>query len=234
MDGNHIVPPNGGDLLTDALVRRLAAAALAEARPSERTAIFCRHLLNESLEPARRHLQAMRRAGAPVEWLVSSFLPDAARRLGTEWTADRLSFIDVTLASSNLQRLLHEILPPTPDHLQPRGRVRLTLAPDETHSLGAVVAAHQLRQRGFIVTLDFDPDVERALRSTDHDVIAVSIASEKSLSPLERMLPRASKPVLLGGALAGLDADLPRRVDGLAHVVTIDTALTHLKQDPET
>lgn len=165
--------------------------------------------------------------------IATDYVPAAARRLGELWSDDELGFADVSMGTSRLQGLVRDLhgAPADPFEAGPPAPLIAVAVPEgETHTLGAVVAATQLRAAGASVLLLMgrsDAETVEAVRGGDLSLVCVS-SSERgrpgTVAAFVGALRAASGvPVALGGAIVGgdLDADALGRLTG-ADLVTCD------------
>ena len=123
---------------------------------------------NESAEPERLanlafgpdrdgvadYLTFLQRRGASSEALLLDMIAPAARHLGALWEQDLCDFIEVTQGLGRLRAAAQDLLAEPDDPLgrdRADPRVLLTLAPGETHRLGAAIAAGLFRFAGFFL-----------------------------------------------------------------------------------
>jgi methanogenic corrinoid protein MtbC1 len=139
--------------------------------------------------PGRLAREALE-AGLSFDTLCETHLAPAARRLGTLWEADELSFADVTLAANRLFGLLRSVAhrpAPRPDALF----AVFAAVPGEEHVLGVTMAAERARGAGWdvalLVGLGHDALVARIVGLAP-DVIGLSLSSSRALLPLTRLV----------------------------------------------
>lgn len=147
-------------------IRYLAESALREvmstrraAQPQTRAewvAHMCEALISSSDTSHKVVVASLLARGVTNEELYQIYVPQAADLLGELWVADRVSFVDVTVGAARLQKLFRD----RPDDLGsslpgatiPLGQSVLMVIPlFEQHSLGAFVAADNLRRHGIWV-----------------------------------------------------------------------------------
>lgn len=220
------VPPDAAvRSLAREVVERLsrAHAAAAEAPPDE-VAQFCAALSGEDPQKADRMARAALEAGLSFDELCETCLAPAARRLGTLWEADEMSFAEVTLAANRLFGLLRRLAHrPAPRADSPF--VVFAAPPGEEHILGVSMAAERARGAGWDVVLfiglDHDTLVARIAEAAP-DVIGLSLSSRRSLLPMTRLVVALrvtvpAAPIVLSGPgvaevrqpLPGVDAMTP-------------------------
>ncbi len=181
-------------------------------------------VLRDTADAARAQVRHLRIAGLSVERLHQDILPAVSRRLGDLWCEDLLSFSDVTHGAMAVSAIVRDLAPdftrPGLDTTLPVRRSLLCLAPAETHSLGALMAANELRRGGWQVDLMLSADVPaivgRAVTGS-YDMVGLSAGSLGRVAALTETVAAlraadAKLPVVLGGAIVGLDPDIGRRV----------------------
>jgi methanogenic corrinoid protein MtbC1 len=166
-----------------------AQAAVAEAPPDELD-LFCTALTGQDDALAERLAREAFEGGLSFDALCETRLAPAARRLGTMWEEDRLSFADVSLAANRLFGLLRTLAHrPTP--LMDARFAVFAAPPGEEHVLGVSMAAERARGAGWdvalLVGLGHDALVARISGMTP-DVIGLALASERALLPLTRLV----------------------------------------------
>ena len=187
----------------------------------ERMALACL----QDVEAALAQIEHGRQCGHALEDIYIHGVAPSARLLGHWWCCDIADFAQVTIGSSNLQRVLHrlsqEFCAPGAD--QPTGlSLLLATEPQSQHTMGAFMLAEFFRRRGWAVqtlTPHDGEDVITHLRRDWFDAVALSISSVRQLQSLAQWLPvlRAVSPnpqlhVLVGGPLA---LNEPQRLQAL-------------------
>lgn len=199
----------------------------------------------QSLEAALVQIEQWRQSGHDLEDIYIHGLAPCARLLGHWWRCDITDFAQVTIGSSNLQRVLHRLSPEfcAPGADQPQ-KLSLLLAtePQSQHTMGAFMLAEFFRRHGWSVQLLTPHDAEDVLthlRRDWFDAVALSISSDRQLQALSLCMPRlrevAPNPqlhVMVGGPMAqqapealqalGVDlaaADARQTVNWLSHQI---------------
>lgn len=182
----------------------------------------------------------LRRARVTPVVLADLYIPEVARRLGREWTADCMSFAMVTMASARLQSILREIGQNwfADGSGQGDGPTLLVILPQgEHHTLGAMVLAGRLRRSGVSVALRIGQtplEIAAFLQGRSFDGALISVGSYDRLETCRKLVKtlkdatRGSMRVALGGAVLDEGGE---KVSGTgADVVTndIETALAGL------
>lgn len=182
-------------------------------------------------------VQRLRAAGVDVDRLYVDLLAPAARRLGVMWTADEVDFVDVTVALSRLQQILHTLSGvggPTMTVADPRKRILLAPAPGEQHTFGLSMVGSIFGEAGWSVTIarGTAQDVLRLLRRETFGVVGFSLSCELKIEALASTIRKVRKAtrnpaigVLVGGrvfaekpetaVLIGADATAPDGATGV-------------------
>ena len=170
---------------------------------------------NERVLLAR--LEGLRQRGFSVEALCLDLLAPAANRLGTLWNDDRCDFASVTVAVSQLQRLMRLIgigSVPSAQHTGAGLHVLLAQPPQEQHSFGLAMVAEFFRCAGWGLSgglADSHTSAVTRARARHVDVVGFSVGSEAQLDWLRREItavrnvsvnPRVV--VMVGGPLVAL------------------------------
>jgi methanogenic corrinoid protein MtbC1 len=176
----------------------------------ERTA----HACLQSLEAVLAQIEHWRQAGQGLEDIYIHGLAPTARLLGHWWCCDTADFAQVTIGSSNLQRVLHRLSPEfcAPGADQPKGlSLLLATEPQSQHTMGAFMLAEFFRRHGWTVQLLSPQDGEEVLTHLHRDwfdAVALSVSSDRQLQTLAQWLPqlrvRSPNPllhVLVGGPM---------------------------------
>ena len=180
--------------------------------------LFCDHqafiesLLANQLEPLLASINAFRKAGHSLEVIYHQLLTPVARQIGEHWLRDELSFSQVTLASFQIEQILHHFQPEfesAPKLQAARASVLISIMPGEQHSLGAKMLGAFFRKAQWDVCLlhpgSLDAVVQSIL-SKRPALIAVTVTQIESLKPLNLLLRKVrqqsdirSAPWMIGG-----------------------------------
>jgi methanogenic corrinoid protein MtbC1 len=192
-----------------------------------------------ALEAIERHMAE----GVSVEELMLDLLAPTARWLGEMWSADRLSFMDVTLGMSNLQQLirlhgaglqLRDVGP------HDRGRVLLAAVPGEQHTFGISVVEEFIRLDGWDTQYEAfaSEDVLMSRVANEwFDVVGLSASGEGTLQALPRVIRNLRQKIanrdariMVGGALFASDRRNPATL-GADHIAAdARDAVNYLRQ----
>lgn len=159
----------------------------------------------------------LRQGVAPGTLLEDVFTP-AARELGQRWVTDDCSFYEVTIGTGHIQRLVRAVSPlflANSAMHGSMGRMLLTCAPGEQHSLGTMIVAEYFIRDGWDVHLmtTYGADILLDMvRQADYHCLGVSVSCDQYVSGLRKDIRRvrqvsrnADIKVLVGGQLFGLD-----------------------------
>ena len=184
--------------------------------------------------------------GVAPDDLTDCIIPVAARELGRAWEDDRLSFVEVTLAMTRIQRFLRDTLADVPED-GPGPSVLFALPEGEQHTLGGLLAVRQLRRMRCSVCLRIGEkarSVVELLHMRRFDALFISVATAEGLEIACDLIKSVRHgyphplPVAVGGAvLCGTDqatADRMQKRIG-AEIVSNDLAraLRVLKLAPQ-
>ena len=184
---------------------------------------------------SRRHfdpagmLEELRGHRLPVDAVIDTYVPTAARQLGYMWKDDTADFATVTIGAMRLQALLSAASAESLDFVRPLDDTVFMLVvvpPGEQHSLGAFVLAAQLRRLGARVDMSFCEEptdfVSRVICDTP-DMILFSASSTATLESIRRLALDCRNVVsrcplfALGGSL-GNPVDVAKDISGIDHV----------------
>lgn len=199
------------------LSRNAFTDALGAADAAAEVARYCDALLGADADEATALARDALAGGMSFDALCELRLAPAARRLGTLWEEDRLSFAEVALAANRLFSILRSLAHrPTPK-ADTRFAV-FTVPPGEEHVLGVTMAAERARGAGWdvalILGLPHDGLVARIAEAAP-DVIGMSLSSPRGVLPLTRLVVAlrvaapASPIVVSGPGVSQLRDPLP-------------------------
>ncbi len=189
-------------------------------------------------------------AGLTPDVIMMDLLAPAANTMGEMWYRDDCGFVDVTVATGRLQRILRE-LGQQQAHTQGRysspGRIIVSSLPGEHHTLGLYIVAEFFYSDGWGVVIG--PPVEEVntaelVRSEWFDIVALSVSRDDALLPLRHEIAAVRRNslntgvrILIGGhavnehrdavKLLGADARATDPQDGVrvAHQLLADASL---------
>lgn len=192
-------------------------AALSE---SERIQEICDAIINP--DDKRRYVVVSKliASGVSSEEIVERYVPLAAMRLGEAWVDGTRTFSQVTIGAARLQetvRVLGERKCKVTATVPLGHRVLMVIPEHEDHTLGAFIAAGQLRRYGLWVYLAIgqsEDEVATAVSSHAFGMIGISGAGRKALEPIKRLVDKLKQaqqpiaPVVIGGNICNLGLDL--------------------------
>jgi len=226
----------------DAEVTRLAERAIAillsksEARRSAQATqmlLLCDAFLADEDEARRAIMNRLRLDGTAGHDIIDDLVPELARYMGVRWADDEISFAEVTIGSARLQEAVRALGRKADearrgDTARAPGRILLVIPRREDHTLGAFVAADQLRRMGFVVDIAIDRhprQVGQMVRHGRYRMIGITAAGRRTLASAKELVDiiRASltrvTPIVLGGSIVEGGADL-KAYTGVDHVVS--------------
>ena len=168
------LPQDAVEAVAREVVRRLAFRlprnlSSGHMPTEEEIDILCEALLSNDEVAGDRIILAARRDGIEPENIYLGYVAGAARRLGVMWEEDRVSFLQVTMASGKLYRIirgLRHVLDSSLNLAGPEKRSLFALVPDETHTLGIEIATDVFRRQGW--------DVEMVMGEPHDAIIAIT------------------------------------------------------------
>jgi methanogenic corrinoid protein MtbC1 len=181
------------------------------------------------------------RGTTPEEVFEDLFAP-AARRLGEMWENDDCSFYEVTIGSGRIQCLMRELAAQltNPALLGGTGRIIISLAPGEQHTLGTMIVAEHLLHDGWDVHFMSSYNEEYLLdkvQETHYDCVGFSISCTKHLNGLARDITRIRQlstnrdiRIILGGPLVTKDPEIVARVGADGHAVDGASAVAEARR----
>ncbi|PUB19102.1 cobalamin B12-binding domain-containing protein [Yoonia sediminilitoris] len=193
------LPPNSVEEMAREVVRRLAfrmpKTAISGSLPGEEDIDqLCHALLSDDEEAANRLMLSVRREGIDIELIYLGYVAGAARKLGEMWNTDEATFVQVTLATGRLYRIIrgmrHIVGPAILDGRDLRPAM-LALVPDEDHTLGTEMAADLFRRDGLDVDmsvgLPHDELIEQC-EGRNYRVIILVANSDRRIDSMARLV----------------------------------------------
>lgn len=190
---------------------------------------FTRALLDNQSDAAIEMILRERRDGVSMETVYLHTLAGSARLMGEMWLEDRLSFIDMTVATGRIfgmmRGLRFDVQQPVLQGEKSRKALFMTV-PGETHTLGVTMAADLFRSRGWLITLRTGLGHQQLVESLSHEhhsVIGISAGHPKSIVALTRLVValRILQPwahIIVGGQLV-------EQVPDLKELIAVDAVL---------
>lgn len=175
----------------------------------------------QSIEETRKILTKWRRQGQSLADIYLYGITESARLIGELWSADELDFVNITIAFSRLQRVMHEFSAEflSEGKSESNGFSLLIMTePGSQHGLGAFMLSEFFRHAGWRVLLVSPQDIadfKRAFLSDWFDAVVLSISTDrqidkiaKAVSELRTTSVNPSLKIFLGGPMANLSPEL--------------------------
>jgi len=152
--------------------------------------------------------------GASIDYIVLELIPEIARKFGKQWEDDSLSFADVSMGVSKLERVIHKL-----DYLfqanqldrQQNKSIFISGFPGSQHSLGTLIFGNFLTFCGWQVHRPNQTSIDSIVQGVSSKILqalAISISTNEQLEQLPSLLnllrQKSQNPkiiVLVGGPL---------------------------------
>ncbi|MEM7734026.1 MAG: hypothetical protein AAF280_14760 [Pseudomonadota bacterium] len=185
-------------LLAEAALKTLAAKGGANAPHTHDQWVhfLCNAVLADGDVKHEMAVSQVMGSGATSDEVLHVLVPAVARRLGEMWVGDEASFVEVTIGSARLQsmfKMREEEPHPLLTQTSPRsGDSALMVVPEfEQHTLGAFVAADELRRAGIwarVGLLMSAEEVCELLRTNHFAMLGLSIGSRDSVDQVAKFV----------------------------------------------
>ncbi|SEW16768.1 Methanogenic corrinoid protein MtbC1 [Cognatiyoonia koreensis] len=241
----EVLPVSAVETLAQEVVRRLAfrmpRSAMIDSMPSQQEVDrLCAALLSTEEVAGDRIILAARRDGASAEIIYLGYVAGAARKLGTMWEEDRVSFVEVTLATSRLYRIirgLRHILDSASLHGAAERHVLFALVPGDTHTLGIEMATDLFRRDDWDAELSVGETHDEVVARTERDrfqSVVLVAHSERSLPNLISLVLalRITQPLahlVVAGNIVDLREDVGTLVGADDVIPEIQSAVERLR-----
>lgn len=241
----EVLPPQAVAKLAHEVVRRLTSRLPRDpdaiALPSdEQIDHLCAALLSAEDDAGDRIIMDAYRAGASARTIYLGYVASAARQLGTFWVEDKVTFAEVTVASSRLYRIIrglrHVIEGVTPEKGVDR-HVLFALVPGDVHTLGIQMASDLFRREGWDVEMSVAEDHDQIIARTElerfQSVVVVG-HSEHTLPNLISLVlaVRITQPmahIVVAGNIVSFHDDIVDLVGADDVIDDIETAVEKLR-----
>ncbi len=174
---------------------------------------FLRIILDERVDTAVDYVDDLLIADVPFENVALGLLAPTARKLGRLWEEDVLSFVEVTIAMTRLQKLIRVYAPSLAPEYDPSvtpWRILISSVPGEKHTFGASVAEAFFVKDGWDVSAEVGlgkVELLERIRTEWFDVVGMTASSDASISQLTALVRRIREAslnsdvkILLGGS----------------------------------
>lgn len=205
-------------VLVESALRAVASDKARSQPRNERdwVALLCEKLMSDSETSHHAVISHMLASGISTSELHRTYIPAAARHLGELWVQDKASFVEVTVGAGRLQALFRERREEIGDRwterLIPLGHSVLMVVPEfEQHSLGAFVAADQMRRYGLWVHLGVGlekAEIAELLEARHFSMLGMSVATWNSVVNTTEIVDylrsnvKDLPPIVIGGRAA--------------------------------
>ena len=171
----------------------------------------------ESMEETRKTLTKWRRQGQSLADIYLHGITASARLIGELWSADELDFVNITIAFSRLQRVMHEFSAEflSEGKSESNGLSLLLMTePGSQHGLGAFMLSEFFRHAGWrvlLVTPHDMADFKRVFLSDWFDAVVLSLSTDRQIdnvalavSELRAATANPNLKIYLGGPMANI------------------------------
>ena len=226
--------------LAKEVLRRLAKSRLEDwAAPEEEVRALARALRAPHPYVADQMIQRLVGAGVDYQRIYRCYLAEAARELGTHWEEDRVTFMEVSIATSRIysiiDRLRTAVPPPSPSE---PGKLAFCAVPGEAHTIGLDMAVDVFRRNGWEVLHLVDKthdEIIEALGDVRIFLIGLSASGPRVKEALLRLVValRVARPdlrILVSGKLAATEADFIHSIGADSVVQTAEEALIAVRE----
>jgi methanogenic corrinoid protein MtbC1 len=208
--GERIIPIS----LVNRALEELTSRAVAGAQKQRKTKLerLCKSLMEQNGKYGTI-VQEMLETGISIKEVFEVYIPDVARLLGDYWVNNKLSFVEVTLATSRLQSLAREF-----ERLYIGSINSGTLGPEillitpkgEQHTFGAQMASRKFKRLGASPYLSINhgkSEIKKILNKQNFKLVGLSVSDYKlcdrqsELSSIIAMIKKLKIPIVAGGSL---------------------------------
>lgn len=168
----------------------------------------------------RTALRDLQTQGYTQRAIADNIIPHVARKLGTDWEHDLITFAQVTIGCSRLQAAARRMADLDVDHL-PNPCIRsqnccVGVPLGAQHTLGAILLAGQLRQAGMRVSLDLEmteTSLGHLAQTQDIDVVMISASKSECHDQLRGLIGHVRQiwpntKVMVGGGILDHNGDM--------------------------
>ena len=169
--------------------------------------------------------------GYAVERVLLDLLAPSARLMGEMWTADIISFVDVTLGLSRIQQMLRQVRSMADGRRVAdvnKGRALLVPAPGEQHTFGLRVVEEFLLRDGWEVRSNLRASADEVIElvsNDEYDFVGFSLSGDRLLPALQSAIEQLREcsvnkdiRIMVGGVLFAERPECIREVDADAAV----------------
>lgn len=187
---------------------------------------FCDVLLQPFPAKALAFAAALQAEGVTPQVLRYGYFAAAARLLGERWDQDKVTFMEVTVATGHLYALLRSVRSDPQEHYSAIHRTRNALfasVPGERHTLGIVLAADTFRDHGWDIDLQISENHDSLVNYIEGArpaVIGLSLSTKERLPDLIRLV--LALRIVVPRAIIGVAPALEMSDKEIFSIVDID------------
>jgi len=190
---------------------------------------FCETILGHDPAAPLRFLEEDLAPSVAKRSDLYEYIACASRELGAKWEAEKVSYLQVTVAAGKLYALVRAVGSDTAERQLANGLEKSALfasVPGEQHTLGVTIAAEVFRNAGWDITLVLNQSheavIDRAV-AVQPPVVGLSISNSDGLDRLARLVvsTRLTLPASIIAVAAGPEID----EDTLQNVVDLDLVI---------
>jgi MerR family transcriptional regulator, light-induced transcriptional regulator len=187
---------------------------------------FCDLLLTPEPSAPMSFVLDLQARGVSTQLLRYGLIAGAARGLGELWDKDQISLIDVTVATGQLYALIRSIKDGSAGSVwarRTRPAALFALVPEETHTLGIMLATDTFRDAGWDIDLRLalsHDDLLHHVVSTEPTVVGLSFSTRDRLPDLIRLV--LALRIVVPEAIIGVAPTLDMDEDEIFALVDVD------------
>ena len=205
--------------LSDGAARRDGVAADASRRNAHLLLLKC--VLDDDRSAIEGFVSDIKERHIPFTAIYRQLISPAMNVLGEMWSDDEADFVTVTIATSRMQSMVHELTDygPSPDGpATRRKRILFTRPEGEQHTLGLATVIACFSHGGWAADGGIDLTAGHGLRNIlgarHYDVLGISLGAATTAGDVKGVIADARRwsvnselKVALGGPLVALDPD---------------------------
>ena len=193
----HKMPEETLELLAREVLDRLANQADKKVVPdslvqNQEIEQLCQNLISKDPMAGSRFVTELRDRGVDLDTLYLTYLVGAARKLGSWWDEDFITFIEVTTGTSRIYSIMRGLNPLFASSLEfPHRCAIFASCPGETHTLGVKIASDLFRKDGWDIDLKIGLSHEELIKEITQSksvLIGLSAAGEHALPVLAKLI----------------------------------------------
>lgn len=161
----------------------------------ERVDEFVDLVLRHDAKVASEFISRLRSAGVSLQTIYLDLLAPSARRLGSLWESDEVSFTMVTIAVARMHQVLLQFSPcfcaAAGEDVDSHHSALIVPVPGEQHTFGLFMTVEFFRRGGWNVwsgTPDGASELMELVRNNHFDIIGFSVSSDRHLEELSNQI----------------------------------------------